>query len=500
MYTTEYMSSDHVFDWKGFQFLVRIIVACVAVGVAGHFSLIHIAELSSTPVATSTLAAAAVETLPVLVPGSSLVLSTTTSQRIINTIAIADAVPRTGKFIAADLVHMKLMLYTDGVVIAEYPILTKGKPGSPNETPSGFYTVLTKEKDHFNKGEQVHLPWSMQFYGNYFIHGWPYYVNGSPVDPDYSGGCIRLGTDDAKKVYDFADKGTGMFVYDSIHTTVLSSLVLDSLPIPSVSAKSYLVADVDTGDVFLEQNAKDPLPIASLTKLMTALVANETIMSYKTIVVTRGELLRTEQNASSTASMAKEVFPVGDLLYPLLMESNNAVADRLSEYYGIPGFINWMNVTAKSLDMQSTHFADASGASAENVSTPDDLYRLVTYIANNKSFIFDITRAPTKKLVAESGNVYHLDNFNIFSDSPNFIGGKVGKTGAAEDIMASLFLVPVNGIARRVTIIVLKSNDYTTDTVELADWFTQSAKQGATKAGTACTSCVTSSQYRKIQL
>lgn len=495
------MSSDHFFDWKGFRSLVNILFIGVAVGMAAHFTLIYVAESRATPliVATSTPATIVQETSPILTSDTTVTFSTTTSQRVINMLAIADAVPQTGKFIAADLVRMKLMLYQDGMIVAEYPILTKGKSGSPNETPSGFYTVLIKEQDHFNRGEQVHLPWSMQFYGNYFIHGWPYFVDGSLVDPDYSGGCIRLDTDDAKKVYGFADKGTDIFVYDSMHTTLLSSLILDTIPAPSVSAGSYLVADVDTGDVFLEQNAKNPLPITSITKLMTALVANETIMSYKKIGVTRGELSRT-QNASTTAATTKELFPVGDLLYPLLMESNNAVADRLAHYYGTASFINWMNTTAKSLDMQSTHFADASGVSVDNVSTPDDLYRLATYIANNKSFIFDITRTPLKKLVAESGNVYQINNVNVFFDSANFIGGKVGKTSVTENTMVSLFLVPINGVARRIAVIVLKSIDYTSDTIKLADWVRQSAQQGAAMVGTACASCTTVSHYRKIQL
>ncbi len=495
------MSSDHFFDWEGFRFLGNIVLVSVAIGMAGHFTLNYASQSRSTPlvVATSSLAAVvAIETPPTFTDDTVITFSTTTSERIVNMLAIADAVPQTGKFIAANLVHMRLMLYQDGMLVAEYPILAKGTPGSPSETPSGFYTVLSKEQDHFNRGEQVHLPWSMQFYGNYFIHGWPYFVDGSLVDPDYSGSCIRLDTDDAKKVYNFSDKGTSIFVYDSIHTTLLSSLVLDTIPAPTVSAGSYLVADIDTGDVFLEQNAKNPLPIASVTKLMTALVANETIMSYKKVAVSRNELFGTR--ATSTATTAKELFPVSDLLYPLLMESNNAVADRLAQYYGTTSFINWMNATAQSLDMQSTHFTDASGVSTGNVSTPDDLYRLATYIANNKSFIFDITRTPFKKLVADSGNVYQVNNANVFFDSANFIGGKIGSMGGAEDTMVSLFLVPINGVARRIAVIVLKSSDYTSDTLKLADWLRQSAQQGAALVGTACASCTTSSHYRKIQL
>jgi D-alanyl-D-alanine carboxypeptidase len=421
-------------------------------------------------------------------------LSTTTPERVINTLTIADAVPETGKFIAADLANMQLTLYQDGKAIAEYTILTKGKPGSPYETPAGFYTALTREASHLNSREGVYMPYSMQFYGNYFIHGWPYYTDGTPVASTYSGGCIRLSTSDAAKVYAFAEKGTGIFVYDPIHAGAMPTLALDNAPAPPLSAASYLVADIDTGDVYLEQNAGEPRPIASLTKLMTALVANETIMFNNRITVTRGELLYPQDYAYTK----KETFVVGDLLYPLLMESNNAIADRLARYYGTTGFVDWMNTTAKALGMQATHFADPSGISSGNVSTPDDLYRLATYLANKKSFIWNITRTPAKNLVSSSGDSYHFENFNIFSSSSQFVGGKVGQTTAAGNTMTSVFSIPVNGVSRRVAIIVLKSDNYTTDTANLADWFTQSANRGTALASAACASCAKIPHYRKI--
>lgn len=521
---------------------------CAAIGVTGHLYLLSEAETKSIPTTLPTLAVVqeppraflqdfepspatlplAIENAPVpavavqtptapaprMTPARPVVMattiptapapslqaqesfSTTTSQRVIASLSIADAVPARGKFVAADLVHMRLTLYKDGDAVAEYPILNKGRPGTPDETPTGIYAVLTKERDHFNGGQKVHLPWAMQFYANYFIHGWPYYEDGHAVDPNFSGGCIRLSTSDAEKVYGFIGIGTKLFVYDApLRAAPTGSLVLSSVSAPSVSAGSYLVADADTGDVFLERNAANPRPIASVTKLMTALVANETIMSYKKLSVARSELL----NTGGYSSSAWETFPVGDLFYPLLMESNNAVANSLAKYYGNVGFVGWMNATAKSLDMSSTHFADATGVSTGNVSTPDDLYRLATYIANKKSFIFDITRTPTKELVAESGTTYRIDNANAFSNSSNFLGGKEGKTVAAGDTMVSLFSVPLSGTTRRVAVIVLKSKDYAADTEKLNEWFVQSARRGSALSGAACATCATPPAYRKIR-
>ncbi|MDE2022003.1 MAG: hypothetical protein KGI71_03820, partial [Patescibacteria group bacterium] len=370
-----------------------------------------------------------------------------------------------------------------------------GTVGSRCESLSGFYNVLAKEQDHVSTAERISLPWSIQFSGNYFIHGFPEYADHTRVTAPSMSDCIRMATDDAKKAYDFADSGTPLFVYDPPPSTPMPSLVLGDIPVPHVSAASYLVADMDTNEVFLEQHAQDPHAIASVTKLMTALVANETIPSGENVDIPRSELLPAQKNVSAM----QETFFAGDLLYPLLMQANAAVADSLAEHYGTNDFVAWMNTTAERLGMQSTHFADASGASAEDRSAPDDLYRLATYIADRDSFVLAMLRTPNKKLIAASGNAYSLSNANIFSDSATLIGGKASKTATTTDTMVSLFSMPLNNETRRVAIIVLASNDATADTTALADWVAQSVQQGALMAATACVSCVTAPQYRKIQ-
>lgn len=474
--------------WKGFGFVLAALAACAAIGMALHYSapyaFAYLAANENTSVGAPTPPAAA--------PQTAEVLSSTTPQRVINTLTIADAVPQSGKFIAADLVHMQLYLYQDGSVAAQYPILTKGRPGTPYETPGGMYSVLTKEVTHRNKGEGVDMPYSMQFYGNYFIHGWPTYLDGTPVASTYSGGCIRLSTQDAAKVFAFAQRGTGIFVYDPGASVSAPALSLADVPIPTLSAASYLVADIDTGDVYAAKDDAVVRPIASVTKLMTALVANETIMFDKKITVPRGSL----KDVMVSSDTVPETFVVGDLLYPLLMESNNNIATALAQYYGSSAFVAWMNQQAAALDMASTAFADPSGVSRQNVSTPDDLYRLAVYVANKKSFIWDITRTPVKTITAQNGSRYTYHNFNEFSDLSSFVGGKVGHTEAAQDTMVSVFSVPVGGVERRVAVIVLGSNDYTTDTLSLAEWFGKSALESTNMA---CVTCAHVSSFRKIQ-
>ncbi|MDO8518025.1 MAG: L,D-transpeptidase family protein [bacterium] len=481
---------NHSFDWRGCYFAFKVFAVCLAVLGAGHWGFVYALAYFTQPT-PSTLVA--IQDTPTGSTDAAAELSSTTPQRIINVLTIAEAVPPKAKFIAADLVNMKLYLYENGTTTAEYPILTKGKPGTPWETPSGFYAIQTKEQTHFSTIGHVYMPYSMQFYGNYFIHGLTYYPDGTPVSASFSGGCIKLSTADAEQVFAFADIGTRVFAYDSKQDAPLPPLVLTSTPTPHIDAHSYLVADIDTGDIYAEQNAQERRPIASVTKLMTALVANETISLDKKIAVQEGELA----NPQDMTNTIPKTFLVGDLFYPLLMQSNNAVADSLAAHYGTRGFVAWMNTTAQALGMISTTFADTSGISPDDVSTPEDLYRLAVYLTNKKSFVWNITRAPSKTIVADDGSHYTLTNFNAFSDLASFVGGKVGHTTQARDTMVSVFSLPIDGEKRRIAVVVLDSNNYTADTQKLVDWFTTSA--GATP-NAACASCAPPPNYRQIPL
>lgn len=106
------------------------------------------------------------------------------------------------KMIIADLLNMRISLVGTSS-LETLPIITKGKPGSYYETPVGEYEAGLKSRNHFSSLGEVYMPYSVQFYANFFIHGIPYHKDGTRVSSSYSGGCIRLADDDAKKVYDF---------------------------------------------------------------------------------------------------------------------------------------------------------------------------------------------------------------------------------------------------------------------------------------------------------
>lgn len=487
LYNTITMSQlQSLFQWKNVYDTLKILLLTCFITVALYFVY---------PVVTQY----AVKAFPVLSQGQEYVskipaeivqaLSTSTPKRVINMLTIRDVVPAEGKFVGADLVEMKLYTYEDGVIVDTFPIESKGRPGTAWETPSGMYTILLKKENHFSSIGKVYMPYSMQFYGNYFIHGWTYYPDGTPTSTSFSGGCIKLNTENAKKVFEFVDVGTKVFVFDSKQTIPKKPLTIsEPKKAPYLSAQAYLVADIDTGDVLLEKNAQEIRPIASITKLMTALVTNETISFDKNIYVTQGAIT----HPANFEDTEEKIFVVGDLLYPLLMQSSNSVADTLSSYYGKGNFMRWMNTTALSLNMASTTFADPSGISSQNISTADDLFRFLTYIFNKKPFILNITHNTNKKITAVDGTEYTIISANRPADTDPFIGGKSGHTTAAQDTMAAILSFDVDEESRNVAVIILGSQDRISDMNSISQWVTQVVKKDIDTVHTE--------EHRKIEL
>ena len=398
---------------------------------------------------------------------------TTLATRTIGTASIDTLRLAHEKMVGADLSTMTLYLYEKGEPVAEYPILSKGRRGSQWETPTGLYEIELKLENHFSSIGQVYMPYSMQFFGNFFIHGWPYYPGGEPVEEGFSGGCIRLSTDDAQAVFAFADTQTPIFIWDA-GSAETADVALTERALPPLSASAFLVADVATGEVYAERSADKKHPIASLTKLVTALVANETIHYGRTITVSAEDRMQTE--GTPGALLANDTFTVGDLLYALIMESNNAVSYSLARYFGQNTFVEWMNDKARAIGMTDTALEDPSGISEHNVSTASDLFRLARYIHDSQSFVLNMSRQPKKTITAENGRRYSLNNFNHFSGVEGFLGGKTGFTEEAGQTMLTVFEIPVGEQKATIAIIVLDSKNRKSDVEKLLAWFTRSAR------------------------
>ncbi len=367
-----------------------------------------------------------------------------------------DFLAKKASFIEADLSEMKVRVYQNGVLAKEVPIKTKGKEGSWWETPAGLYKIETKEKNHFSSFGHVNQPWSMAFQGNFFIHGWPTEPDGTPVSSTYSGGCIRLADEDAKSVYDLATVGMPILVFEKDFGSDSFSYEVNA---PNLTSTSYLAADLKNNFVFAQKNTTVQVPIASLTKLITALVSAEYINLDKQITITSSMTVKT----SLSRLVPGEKVSAYSLLYPLLMESSNEAAEALAQSVGRERFISLMNQKAVSLGMTHTHFADPAGSSADNISTAEDLFQLAKYIYNNRSFVLKISTGKVTGSAYDAPKWNDLQNFNIYNGVPGFVGGKVGKTTAAKETALMLFEREVSGEKRPTVFIVLGADNNKTD-------------------------------------
>jgi D-alanyl-D-alanine carboxypeptidase len=300
----------------------------------------------------------------------------------------------------------------------------------------------------------------MTFQGNFFIHGWPYYPNGTPVPEGFSGGCIRLKNEDAEALYKLVDVHTPVLVHEADFTN--DDFVYEP-KIPELETPHYLIADIQNSTVLAASELDEPAPIASVTKLMTALVAVEYInldkdvtISYVPDVTSVIPRLQVGQRVSMYS-----------LLQLLLVESSNEAAEFIAGIVGRERFIDLMNEKAASLGLDHTTFTDVSGLDSGNVSSVGDLLRLAQYIYNNRSFILELSVNQDIETAYTKGQFGKLENFNTIEGVDSFIGGKVGDTLAAGQTSVSYHKLNVKGEERVVVIILLGSKNRVDDIREL---------------------------------
>ncbi|MFA6353769.1 MAG: CapA family protein [Candidatus Paceibacterota bacterium] len=221
---------------------------------------------------------------------------------------------------------------------------------------------------------------------------------------------------------------------------------------PKISAKAFLVGDLNTGEVILSKNQDQKFPIASVSKLMTALVTKEISTEEDNTKITKTALATEGQNGELKLG---EKIKISDLLYPLLLESSNDAAEALAEYFDRNSFISKMNQQAEKLQMTSTSFGDPSGLSFQNQSTPSDLFKLTGYLIQQQPDLFKVT---TKR--SYSNKKHNWSNISQFLGKNGYLGGKSGYTDPAKQTVVSLFNLPLgqNGL-RPIAITLLQSED-----------------------------------------
>jgi len=257
-------------------------------------------------------------------------------------------------------------------------------------------------------------------------------------------------------------------------------VLLESVEPPQIAAKSAIsvfLNDKKEMQVLFENNAEQKLPIASLTKLMTALVVLENYDLSKEIKVSKEAV---SQEETFGQLQAGRVFPVEYLLYPLLMESSNDAAFALSnDYEGMneKKFVEMMNTKAKDLGLENTCFFNSSGLEPDNAktkinySTANDLVKLTKYLLSFPK-IWQILSTPKYNLYGPE-----LINTNelLFDESLSWririVGGKTGYADEAGGCMLLVLRAPKNkGLLINVVLGTANSNVKFEEMKKLVEW------------------------------
>lgn len=229
----------------------------------------------------------------------------------------------------------------------------------------------------------------------------------------------------------------------------------DGFGLPRLASSKALIINQDTGETLYAKSTDTPTPIASVTKLMTAMVMLDAYLpldEYLTITDADVDLLK---GTSSRLRIGTELTR-GEMLHLALMSSENRAAAALGRNYpgGIYAFVAAMNAKARSLGMLSSHFVDSSGLNSANVSTAEDLAKMVRAAYQYPQIRQVTTTASQEFAVYGYRNPVNFVNTNslVRNSSSDWIIG-LSKTGYISE--AGRCLVMQAQIAGQSLIIVL---------------------------------------------
>ncbi len=214
-----------------------------------------------------------------------------------------------------------------------------------------------------------------------------------------------------------------------------------------IQAKSAISVRVNERErILFKKEIDQPLPIASLTKLMTAVIVLENPENYdlKNTWITVSETAANQGNAPNHSNLKwGEKFNIEEILGFVLVYSSNDAAYALSEVIGTENFVEQMNQKAKDLELNNTHFTNPTGLDPEdltynpadlnyfNYSTTEDLVKIAQYILRKHPLIFEIS-------IQERSEKIENGIFDLFL-TQEVIGGKTGFTKEAGGCILFVF-------------------------------------------------------------
>lgn len=223
----------------------------------------------------------------------------------------------------------------------------------------------------------------------------------------------------------------------------------------------------------LARNADHPYIIASITKLMTAIVAIDLFELDQQVTISREA---SDQDGQVGILKEGDYLNVKNILYLMLMESNNGAAYALAENRGVTAFINEMNKKAILLGLDNTTFVTPSGLNGSNGmgnrSTAHELTQLIAYLWQDQDYeiIRSILATNTYPIYDETGAFYYrvINNNQLLGYYSELEGGKTGYLPAAGECLISVF--KMKDIDTHLVIVVLGSKNRFEDTKKIVEW------------------------------
>lgn len=248
----------------------------------------------------------------------------------------------------------------------------------------------------------------------------------------------------------------------------LDNKVSTKLQAPNISAGSALIYDTTSKQVLYFKNPKQRMPMASLTKIMTAIVALENKKKDDKYNVTKGDLVGEDSMGLDTG----EMLSLNDLLYGLILHSGNDAAETLATNFpkGRSAFIKAMNSKVKTLGLMDTNFTNPSGLEGDGkqYTTVYDLMAMTQYALSNFPLFSKVVSTFDYNIPYSSlHKAFYLENeTNLLTSYPGVKGVKTGYTPEAG--LCLVTYLDYNG--HKIIAVILGSNDRRGEMIELLDY------------------------------
>lgn len=242
---------------------------------------------------------------------------------------------------------------------------------------------------------------------------------------------------------------------------------------PILTARSAILYDFSSDKILFSANSDVKLPIASLTKLMTAVVVFENVNQNDIITITKSVIDKSKEEGGGNDLYENEKIKASELLKFMLIRSSNVAAYSFSEHmgknYGLD-LVEMMNQKAWKLEMDSTFFTEAAGLDDKNsFSTSKDLVKLVKYSLRYQE-LYEILKTQKAQIYSIDGNFRHqvFNTNQLLGKLFNIIGGKTGFTELAGESIVLVTQSP--NLSSQLIAVVLGSNDRFAEAETLINW------------------------------